>query len=187
MAAARRAAPGVWVQFAGALLPGSAVQKVHSTDPAAFVAYRQIRSPRIKAPTLIRHVFEAKSIAVVTLSPGFDARLLRDIGGYADGVILRCFGSGNVPGDPAFCDALGDLDAREVPVLAISQCAAGGVVMGTYSAGAPLAKANAVDGRDLTLEAGYAKLMMGLSRFSGAALRNYLATPQCGEMGADRG
>lgn len=182
MAAAQSAAPGVWLQFAGKLLPGTRVQKRHSTAWDAFVADRADVVARAAGDGFCCHSYQAKRIAVVTLTPGFEAGLIADL--RADAVILRCFGSGNVPGDAAFVAVLQDFKARDVPVLAISQCAEGGVVMGTYSAGAPLAAADAMDGRDLTLEAGYAKLMLALSRFEGdtAALRRYMQAPIAGEI-----
>lgn len=182
MAAACSAAAGVWVQFAGQLLPGTRVQKVHSVAHDAFGADRRNVEPRIAAEAFRHHPYAEKAIAVITLTPGIQAAMLGEMCNRADGVILRCFGSGNVPGDAAFRTFLRDLAARNVPVLAISQCAAGGMVMGTYSAGAALAEARAMDGKDLTLEAGYAKLMMGLSRFAGADLRVFVETPICGEI-----
>ncbi|MBT8155633.1 asparaginase [Epibacterium ulvae] len=180
MAAACSAAPGVWVQFAGQLLPGTRVQKVHSVARDAFDADRRDVVPAVVADVFRQQIFASQSIAVITLTPGIQAAMLRDMCARADGVILRCFGSGNVPGDAAFRAFLQDLAARDLPVLAISQCAAGGMVMGTYSAGAALAEARAIDGKDMTLEAAYAKLMLGLTRYEGAALRQYLETPQCG-------
>ena len=83
-----------------------------------------------------------------------------------------------------FATCLQNLAVRDVPMVAISQCAAGGVVLGTYSAGALLADVGVIDGKDLTLEAAYAKLMLGLARFTGADLRRYIETAQAGEITA---
>ncbi|MEP5212033.1 asparaginase domain-containing protein [Sulfitobacter pontiacus] len=182
MAAACSAAPGVWVQFAGQLLPGTRVQKLNSVAEEAFGADRRDLAPVVVAPAFRQQVFAPQSIAVITLTPGVDPVMLGDMCARADGVILRCFGSGNVPGDTVFRSFLRGLASRDMPVLAISQCAAGGMMMGTYSAGAALADARAIDGKDMTLEVAYPKLMLGLSRFQGSDLQRYLATAQCGEI-----
>ncbi|MQY44204.1 asparaginase [Epibacterium sp. SM1969] len=182
MAAAQSATPGVWLQFAGQLLPGTRVQKRHSTAWDAFGADRQDVAPRAAADRFQCHSYAAKRIAVMTMTPGFDPQLLVDLN--ADAVILRCLGTGNVPGDAEFVAALQGLKARNMPTLVISQCLEGGIVMGTYSAALPLVQADVIDGRDLTLEAGYAKLMMALSRFEtdAVALRAYMTAALAGEI-----
>ncbi|MQQ10064.1 asparaginase [Epibacterium sp. SM1979] len=182
MAAAETAEPGVWLQFAGQLLPGSRIQKVHSVAHAAFASDGQAVTPRVVGADLRHHVFQRQSLAIVTLSPGLEPPMLTDQCRRADGVILRCFGSGNVPGTAEFRAFLDDLAGRAVPLVAISQCAAGGVVIGTYSASAVLAEVGAINGKDMTLEAAYAKLMLGLSRFAGDDLRQYMETAQAGEI-----
>jgi len=183
MAAVHTAGPGVWVQFAGHLLPGARVQKLHSTGFEAFAALGDFAPSHQGGDVVVRHPFADHEVAIVTVAPGLRGHLVGAALSGADGVILRCFGSGTVPDREGFRAALMAATARDVPILAISQCPQGGMVIGTYAAGALLVDAKAIDGRDLTLEAAYAKMMMALSRFDDIeARRIYLAQPQCAEM-----
>jgi L-asparaginase len=52
---------------------------------------------------------------------------------------------------------------RAIPVIAVSQCPEGGMALGTYASGAILRNNSVIDGRDMTVEAAYAKLMHVLS------------------------
>ncbi len=183
MAAAQVAAPGVWVQFAGRLLPGARVQKVHSTAFDAFAALGDVTPSHVPGPALVQHSYGDHQVAIVTVAPGLNGAQLGAALASADGVVLRCFGSGTVPDRLGFRAALMAAHDRGLPILAVSQCPQGGMVIGTYAAGALLVDVAAVDGRDLSAEAGYAKMMLALSRFDDLeAQRAYLATPQCGEM-----
>jgi L-asparaginase len=75
--------------------------------------------------------------------------------------------------------------ARGITLLNITQCAMGGVSQGTYATGAALNRIGAISGRDLTLEAAFAKLhVLIASGLQGSELRNGLAQVLCGECAA---
>ncbi len=179
-----QAEPGVWIQFAGKLLRGPRARKIHSSAADAFSAMLSHRPPRRDGTPLTQHRFSEAKIAVVPVAPGCTMDVIRFAMSNCDGVILRCYGSGTVPDDPVLEDALQIAGARGIPVVAVSETLAGGTKLGTYAAGAMLVRHNVIDGRDMTLEAAYAKLLLGLSQPAhGQALREFISTPLCGEFG----
>nr|WP_281376671.1 asparaginase [Rubricella aquisinus] len=177
--AAKTAGPGVWLSFAGRVLHGARVRKVHSTGFTAFDASPSDHPPRRAgqgAP-----VISAQDVEVITTAPGMNARALTRAAQEADGIILRCFGSGTMPDTPALRAALATAQARGIPVVAVSQCAAGGVSLGTYAAGSIMTDHGVIDGRGMTAEAAYAKVMIALSEAPDDPA-TLIRTPLAGEM-----
>ncbi|WP_299850752.1 asparaginase [uncultured Roseovarius sp.] len=178
------AAPGVWVQFAGRLLHGGRIRKTHSHFFDAFAAEPADHAPqRPGGPGLIRHEYGTPDVAVLPVVPGGAGKLLLHAAQNSDGIVLRCFGSGTIPNTPNTEEALRIAEDRDIPVLAVSQCPEGGIALGTYAAGAILTRYNAVDGRDMTVEAAYVKMVLALSDGGDVAThRSFLAEPLCGEL-----
>lgn len=180
--AAEQAAPGVWVQFAGKLLHGARVRKSHSVAFDAFNASPTDAAPLRAAETLSIFEYGDATALIAAVAPGMNASLISYAVEQAAGIVLRCYGSGTVPEGLGLRKAM--LQARDtgVPVLAVSQCAEGGISLGTYAAGAMLAQTGAIDGRDMTVEAAYAKLLHALSQSADPATRReILETRLCGE------
>lgn len=181
---AQSAAPGVWVQFAGRVLHGGRLRKTHSTSYDAFAAVAADAPPlRTGADGPVRHVYGRPDVAILPVAPGGAGNMLCHAAETCDGIVLRCFGSGTVPNTPRMRAALEKAEARGIPVLAVSQCPEGGMALGTYAAGAILTRHKAVDGRDMTMEAAYVKMILALSAGRDiTALRGFLAAPLCGEL-----
>ena len=177
--------PGVWVQFAGRLLHGGRIRKTHSHSFDAFAAIPTGAPPcRPGSVGLKRHAYGEFDVAALPVVPGGAGNLLLHAAQNCDGIVLRCFGSGTIPNTAHTEDALRIADTRGIPVLAVSQCPEGGIALGTYAAGAILTRYNAVDGRDMTMEAGYVKMVLALSQSTDTtALRRFLSEPLCGEIG----
>ncbi|MGI3185128.1 asparaginase [Nioella aestuarii] len=183
--ATQTAEPGVWIQFAGKLLRGPRARKIHSSAPDAFSAMLSDRPPRREGETLRQHRFGHARIAVVPVAPGCDMRVVGFAMDHSDGVVLRCYGSGTVPDDPLLEQGLARAADRGIPVVAVSETLAGGTSLGHYAAGAVLLDHGVIDGRDMTLEAAYAKLTLALATVKGrSALAEFVETPLCGEFGA---
>ena len=176
LAALTSAPPGVWLQFAGKLLHGARLRKIHSTAFEAFTASPWDAPPLRPGAVFRRHEYRLRDIAVLTTAPGMSPALLRQAAKHCDAILLRCYGSGTVPNTAALREALLAARKRGIPVLAVSQCAEGGVAFGTYAAGNLLIEAGVIDGGNMTAEAAYAKLMLALSGDDPAGLlRSILA------------
>lgn len=163
--AAVRAAPGspVAIAFGGALLPAVRATKHDSRSLTAFRAeaplapgaYGMPGAPAGGSPDTIRaaRVLSFRFVPAVTVLD-----LQAAVGGQPDGLILECYGSGNAPmARLGMAGALREI-AAQMPVVAITQCAFGGVDFSRYAVGQELAKAGVIDGSDLTLEAATSKL-----------------------------
>lgn len=166
LAAARRAPPGVWLHFAGQLLHGARLRKVHSQRLDAFAASPSDAPPRRPGAALTLHRTGAPRIAVLTFAPGGSVPALSAALEASEAAVLRVFGAGTVPGDPAVMAMLSRAAARGVPMIAVSQAAEGGVSLGTYAAGGALRQAGVLDGGDMTAETAFAKLahVLGLPK-----------------------
>ena len=172
---------GVWVQFAGRLLHGARVYKTHSHSFEAFAANPGGVPPFRPGTGLTLHTYIEPSVAILPVAPGasgdvFDFAMTR-----CDGVVLRCYGSGTVPETPQLAAALATARERDIPVMAVSQCPEGGIALGTYSADRLLIDSGVVDGRDLTVEAAYVKLVLALSAKDRSETQDTLFRALCGE------
>jgi L-asparaginase len=124
---------GVFLSFAGKLLPASGLVKHHCSDPDAFRAIPQ----DVLLPPKCRR-FSPKKLAIVTLAAGLPAAALRALLAELDGAVLRVFGAGTIMSDVGIIAALSDAIQRGVAIRAVSQCEVGHVAPGAYAAGAPL-------------------------------------------------
>jgi L-asparaginase len=180
--AAQRAAPGVWFQFAGQLLHGARLRKVDSQAVAAFAAAPSPLPPLRTAKVLKVHPYAPAEIAILSMAPGGSAKAFAAALALCDGAILRVFGAGTVPNDPGIAAALFVAQKRGTPMIAVSQCATGGVHIGTYAAGNLLREAGVIGGGDMTAEAAFVKLTHALS-LPDADRHTALESNLCGEFG----
>lgn len=156
--AAERAPPGLWLAFAGQLLPAGALTKASSTARAAFVrAGDPAASPRPPA----RRYDPALSLAVITLTPGMTERALAASLAGLDGAVLRVFGAGTLPS--ALARPIEEACAEGCRIVAISQCAHGGLAPGAYAAGAALWAAGVENGGLMSPEQALTRLWLRLS------------------------
>ncbi|MED5500605.1 MAG: asparaginase [Pseudomonadota bacterium] len=123
----------------------------------------------------------------LTLWPGIRAQ---DMDRWLDddrirGVVIECWGSGNLPEDEALLGVLARASAEGKVLVAISQCPFGGVHLGTYAAGRILEEIGILSGDDMTPEAAHCKLVHLLAQgLSQEVLRQRFLTPLVGERGA---
>ncbi|MFJ4374987.1 asparaginase [Pseudomonas japonica] len=157
---------GVQLFFHGELLPPHRTAKVRSFGRHPFIALQRnataSETPARPAALDYRQSRQAVDIAVLPLVPGFSAELLRAvIHSGARGLVLECFGSGTGPSDNAdFLAALEQAHARDIVVVAITQCHEGGVELDIYEAGSRLRQAGVLSGGGMTREAALGKLQL---------------------------
>jgi L-asparaginase len=158
MAATEEAAPGVWLAFAGQVVPAGALTKVSSTARTAF-ARAGDDSPAPQPPA--RRYDPALGLAVLTLTPGMSPRALESGLSGLDGAILRVFGAGTVPSQ--LVGPIADARANGCAMIAVSQCLHGGLTPGAYAAGAGLWAAGVENGGAMSPEQALTRLWLRLS------------------------
>jgi L-asparaginase len=125
------------------------------------------------------------NVLAVRIFPGFEPSLLSGaLRMGIHGLVLEAYGTGNVPHlVGSLIPPLEEARERGVPVLIVSQCPHGFVDMTRYAGGAAAARAGAISGFDMTVEAAIAKMMVGLGRYgAGDSLRGFLEQDSIGEL-----
>ncbi len=139
---------GVFLAFAGKLLPAAGLVKHDSQAEDAFCS-----QPQSALEPAQSRLFSDKRLGILSLSPGMDGAFLGAALGALDGAVLRVFGSGTAMSDPAVLSALAKAVSGGKRVRAVSQCEAGGLEPGAYAAGAGLWAAGVENGGAETPEA----------------------------------
>ena len=81
-----------------------------------------------------------------------------------EGVILETYGAGNALTDNWFSNALQKTIEKEIPVINVTQCNSGGVLMGHYETSMQLKNAGVISGKNITTESAIAKLKLLLGQ-----------------------
>lgn len=146
---------GVFLSFAGKVMPASGLIKHESHAADSFRAIPQ--SP-LKPPA--RRRFDGRRLAILTLSPALPAPALRAMLGELDGAVLRIYGAGTAMSDKEVMGTLRDAIAAGKRLRAVSQCETGGLTPGTYAAGRDLWDAGVENGGVETPEAALINLWL---------------------------
>jgi L-asparaginase len=115
--------------------------------------------------SLIFRPIHNHNIVLIKLFPGISEAVLQHALQNPDlkGVILETYGSGNAPTDAWFLNLLKSTLEKGIPVIDITQCVAGSVVLGKYETSIELLNIGLIDGKDITTESAITKLMYLLS------------------------
>jgi L-asparaginase len=124
---------GVFLAFAGKLLPAGGLVKHHSHEADAFRS-----QPQANPDLPNQRLFKDQKLAILTLSPGIPATGLKAMLDCLDGAVLRIFGAGTAMNDPDVLRVIRDAVSAGKALRAVSQCEAGGLSPGAYAAGAGL-------------------------------------------------
>lgn len=163
--------PEVGVCFNQALLRGNRSTKVSVHSYAAFDSPNLLPLVRFGvdieqpvAPLRPAGTFELRrgfspDVMVLTLFPGAPARLLdQAVDSGASAVVLRAFGSGNIP-QHHWPEAIGRASAAGVPVIVRTQCLHGAVELGRYAGSAAALANGALSAHTMTDEATLVRAM----------------------------
>lgn len=151
--------PGVWLAFAGEILPAGGLVKHNSQEVDSFRSVPQVDSAK---QSKVKR-FSAKRIGIFTLSPGLPAVALSAALQQLDGAVLRVFGAGTVMSDPLLESVLTESIASGCRIRAVSQCETGGLHPGSYAAGKALWRTGVENGGTETPEIALARLWIDLS------------------------
>lgn len=147
--------PGLHLAFNGEILPAGRVSKQNSMAAAAFAVTGDTAPPKRSAS----RYDPLKSVGLVTLTPGLLPRALAAQLDALDGAVLRVFGAGTMPA--ALAETLMARNGK--PMVAVSQCGAGGLAPGAYAAGAALWAAGVENGGEMSAEQALTRLWLRLS------------------------
>lgn len=167
----------VSVLFHHTLMQGNRVTKFSSHDFSAFQSFNAEPLAKLSihkqfsgtcrnagamhAPLERQYEFKDSAVALLTLYPNMPKYAYEGIlaSEQCQGLILQTYGAGNIADlNQDFVDFLKAMQAQQKIVINVTQCAHGGTSQGAYAAGSLLNSLGILDGKDITVEAAFAKL-----------------------------
>ncbi|WP_431132636.1 asparaginase [Psychroserpens mesophilus] len=140
--------------------------------------------PNIRKKMVVHKTFNT-NIALIKLFPGISEPILKSILTTADlkGVILETYGAGNTTTRQWFIDLLKQTIKKGIPIINVTQCSGGSVIMGQYETSSQLKQIGLISGKDITTEAALTKLMFMLGEaISMKTFKTIFETSLRGEM-----
>lgn len=170
--------PEVCLFFGNALYRGNRATKISSDELIAFDSpnYPSLaeagvrivlndRVIRVAGKELKLSRFESHQIAVLKIFPGIQFEIFENIlTSNLKGIVFEAFGAGNIPENRGALNKILDKAEENGTVIVVcTQCLRGSAMIGQYETSQSFAKAGAVSGYDMTVEAAVAKLYYLLS------------------------
>lgn len=107
----------------------------------------------------VRKKFDA-NIVILKLYPGIEEHIVKSILEIPnlEGVILETYGAGNAPTFDWFTKLLAEAINKNIPIVNVTQCISGSVLLGHYETSVHLNELGIINGKDITTESAVAKL-----------------------------
>lgn len=101
-------------------------------------------------------------VAVLKIYPGITQAYVESLGNIKNlkALIIETYGGGNAPTEQWFIDILQGFADKGIVLVNVTQCRAGSVNQGHYETSVKLLEMGVVSGKDITIEAALAKLMV---------------------------
>ncbi|MFD1314316.1 asparaginase [Namhaeicola litoreus] len=135
-------------------------------------------------PMVVRKNLD-ENVVILKLFPGITEEVIKNTLQIPQlrGVILETYGAGNAPTNDWFIDLLKKTIQKGIPIINVTQCISGTVVMGFYETSKKLREIGVVNGRDITTESAIAKLKYLLGQnLSLEEFKHYFELSLRGEM-----
>ncbi|MBT8326822.1 MAG: asparaginase [Bacteroidia bacterium] len=173
--------PEVCICFNDDLLRGNRAIKSSTNDFEGFSSpnFENLASleQRIQISENVLPIPEGKELKIyptfsqkvvnVTVFPGYNVAALQDLvdNKKIEGIVLKTFGSGNLPKDDSWKQLVQTCEKNEVIILATTQSANGRIEIGQYAASNFLKNPIVANGKDITSPAALTKLMWVIGNF----------------------